>query len=166
MHNFIEILLYSNTLNFIIVLLVIAIICKKTDVNKSIEKLQKNIKSYVDNSVSEKELAELELKNTETRINELPTELSEIKTNAENNVKNLENKLKREAENKKQDIKNNADRILNLEIKTFKEKLTGKLSQASIVLAENNAKEQLKNNTYLHNKYIEYAIDEINRINL
>lgn len=166
MNNLYETLLHSNTINFIIVVIVIAIICYFLNISEKIEKLQKNIENYVKNSEQEKEHAELELKNTEEKIDKLPEDLADIKLSAENNIKNFEQKLQRETTLKKIDIKNNAERILNLEIKTFKEKLTGTLTEASINLAEQNAKEQLKNNIELHNKYIDEAIDEIHRISL
>ena len=71
-----------------------------------------------------------------------------------------------EIEEKKKDIENNAKRILGLETKKFKSHLSGVLSQASIDLAKKNALEQLNNNRELHDRYINEAIDEIDRIGL
>ena len=67
---------------------------------------------------------------------------------------------------KKKDIENNAKRILGLETKKFKSHLSSVLSQASVDLAKKNALEQLENNRELHDRYINEAIDEIDRIGL
>ncbi len=166
MTDIIQTFIQTNSLNFIIVLAVLIFILSKLKINEKINKLRDDIKSYVDNSTSEKALAQKELEETEEKIKHLPEETQLIETSAENNIKGLEQKIKREIEDKKNDIKTSADRILNLEIKQFKAKLTSILSEKSVILAKDNAIEQLKNNRELHNKYIDEAIEEIGRLSL
>ncbi len=166
MTDIIQTLIQTNSLNFIIVLAVLIFILSKLNINEKINKLRDDIKSYVDNSTSEKALAQKELEETEEKIKHLPEETQLIETSAENNIKGLEQKIKKEIEDKKNDIKTSADRILNLEIKQFKAKLTSILSEKSVILAKDNAIEQLKNNRELHNKYIDEAIEEIGRVSL
>ncbi len=166
MTDIIQTLIQTNSLNFIIVLAVLIFILSKLNINEKINKLRDDIKSYVDNSTSEKALAQKELEETEEKIKHLPEETKLIETSAENNIKGLEQKIKKEIEDKKNDIKTSADRILNLEIKQFKAKLTSILSEKSVILAKDNAIEQLKNNRELHNKYIDEAIEEIGRVSL
>ena len=166
MTDIIQTFIQTNSLNFIIVLAVLIFILSKLKINEKINKLRDDIKSYVDNSTSEKALAQKELEETEEKIKHLPEETQLIETSAENNIKGLEQKIKREIEDKKNDIKTSADRILNLEIKQFKAKLTSILSEKSVILAKDNAIEQLKNNRELHNKYIDEAIEEIGRVSL
>ena len=160
MNSIIHTLIQTNTINFIVVLAVLIFILSKLNVGTKINKIKEEIKEYVENSVAEKTIAEKE------QIKQLPTETKLIETSAENNIKGLEQKIKKEIEDKKNDIKTSADRILNLEIKQFKSKLTSILSEKSVILAKDNAIEQLKNNSELHNKYINEAIEEIGRISL
>ena len=96
----------------------------------------------------------------------MPQETDEIKKSAKNNVENISQKLENELEEKMSDIDNNTNRILNLETKKFKSKLTLILSETSINLAEENAINQLENNRDLHDKYIYEAINELDRIDL
>ena len=166
MTDIIQTLIQTNSLNFIIVLAVLIFILSKLNINEKINKLRDDIKSYVDNSTSEKALAQKELEETEEKIKHLPEETKQIEISAENNIKGFEQKIKKEIEDKKNDIKTSADRILNLEIKQFKAKLTSILSEKSVILAKDNAIEQLKNNRELHNKYIDEAIEEIGRVSL
>ena len=161
-----QIIVQSNTFNFIIVLVVLLGIVSKLDVKSKIEQLRKEIKAYVDKSSEEKEIAESSLNEINEKLKHLPEELADIKNSAENNIKGIAKRIEFEIEDKKKDIENNANRILNLEIKTFKENLTGRLSQASVDLSRKNAIEQLKNNRELHNKYIYDAINELDGINL
>lgn len=166
MNSIIHTLIQTNTINFIVVLAVLIFILSKLNVGTKINKIKEEIKEYVENSVSEKTIAEKELEAVEEKIKQLPKETKLIETSAENNIKGLEQKIKKEIEDKKNDIKTSADRILNLEIKQFKSKLTSILSEKSVILAKDNAIEQLKNNSELHNKYINEAIEEIGRISL
>ncbi len=166
MNSIIHTLIQTNTINFIVVLAVLIFILSKLNAGTKINKIKEEIKEYVENSVSEKTIAEKELEAVEEKIKQLPKETKLIETSAENNIKGLEQKIKKEIEDKKNDIKTSADRILNLEIKQFKSKLTSILSEKSVILAKDNAIEQLKNNSELHNKYINEAIEEIGRISL
>ena len=156
----------SNTFNFAIVLAVVLYIISKLDVKSKIEHLRNEIKSYVDRSTEEKEDAEKSLDEIKQKLEHLPDEIEDIKVSAQNNIDGIAKRIEFEIADKKKDIENNANRILNLEIKTFKEKLTGRLSQASVDLSRKNAIEQLQNNRELHNKYIYDAIDEIDRLSL
>lgn len=161
-----QIIVQSNTLNFLIVLAVVLFIVSKLDVKSKLEAIKDEIKTYVDTSSQEKEAAEKDLDEIKEKIKHLPEEIADIKQSAENNIRGIEKRINEEIEEKKKDIENNAKRILGLETKKFKSHLSGVLSQASVDLAKKNALEQLNNNRELHDRYIDEAIDEIDRIGL
>jgi F0F1-type ATP synthase membrane subunit b/b' len=161
-----HLILESNLINFIVVFVIMAFIIKKINVGDKIENVRKTIKSYVDESSNEKEAAEKELSQIQAKIEHLQDDIKDIETTAQNNIKGFENKIQEEIYEKKKDIDKNAERILNLETKNFKDKLSSVLSEASINLARKNAIEQLKNNRELHNKYINEALEGIDKINL
>ena len=161
-----QIIVQSNTLNFLIVLAVVLFIVSKLDVKSKLEVMKDEIKTYVDASSKEKEDAKNELDEINEKIKHLPEEIADIKQSAENNIRGIEKRINEEIDEKKKDIENNAKRILGLETKKFKSRLSGILSQASIDLAKKNALEQLNDNRELHDRYINEAIDEIDRIGL
>lgn len=161
-----QLIIQSNTLNFLIVLAVVLFIASKLDIKTKLEKLRSEIQIFVDESSKEKENSLKTLNEVNEKIKHLPEEIADIKKTAENNVRGIEQRINSEIQEKMTDIENNAKRILGLETKKFKSKLSGILSQASIDLARKNAEEQLQNNRGLHNKYINDAINEIDRINL
>ena len=161
-----NLILESNLINFIVVFVIMAYIIKKINVGDKIENVRKTIKSYVDESSNEKAAAEKELSQIQAKIEHLQDDIKDIEATDQNNIKGFENKIQEEIYEKKKDIDKNAERILNLETKNFKDKLSSVLSEASINLARKNAIEQLKNNRELHNKYINEALEGIDKINL
>lgn len=165
MSNIIQILIQSNTLNFLIVLLIIVFLYKKLDVTEKIEKITNEIKSYVESSETEKEQAQKELGRINDKIAKLPALSERIRKSTQRNVNNIAENARKHTEVQKQDITNNAKRLFNLETKLFKSRLTNLLSEKSIELAKENAIKQLRENPELHNTYIEKAISELDRIN-
>ena len=166
MSNLFQTLIHSNTINFLIVLSLLLFLMSKLKIGNKIDLMRNEIKNFVDETTNEKNLAEKELENINNKIKNLPKEIQEIETSTQKHIEGFERRIKNELKDKMLDIKTSSDRILNLEIKQFKEKLTGLLSEASINLAKKNAIEQLENNRELHNKYIYEAIEEIDGINL
>ncbi len=166
MSNILQLLIHSNTLNFIIVLAILIFLVIKLNLKEKIELLKEEIKDYVEASYKEKAKAEQDLALIKEKIEELPKEIENIKESAENSVKSIGDKIRLEVVDKKQDIANNAERIFNLETKKFKQKLTTILSEKSVEIARENALNQLIANKDLHNKYIDTAIEELDRISL
>ncbi len=164
MPDFFQILIESNTINFIIVLVLLAVVIKKLNINSYLEKIRSGIQSYVKESENEKETAGKSLESINEKIKHLPGEIEKIKSSTSISVQSINEKIKSDIENQKTDIQNNADRIMQLEVKKFKSRLTDILSEKSIEIAGENAKIQLNNNKELHNVYINNAIDEIDRI--
>lgn len=166
MSNIWQLLIHSNTLNFIIVLAILILLVVKLNLKDKIEFLKEEIKNYVESSYEEKAKAEQSLTLIKEKIEELPKEIENINESAENSVKSIGEKIQSEIVDKKQDIANNAERIFNLETKKFKQKLTAILSEKSVEIARENALNQLNENKDLHNKYIDTAIEELDRISL
>ena len=166
MSDIFHLILHSNLINFLIVLSLLIVIVNKLNLKEKIETLRDEIKTYVDASVQEKEVAEQNLTSIKQKIEDLPSQIKDIQISTDNSVKSIGEKIKADIQEQKQDISNNAERIFNLEMKKFKQKLTSALSEKSVEIARDNAVNQLKQNNELHNKYIDNAIEELDRINL
>ena len=164
MSDIFNLLIHSNTLNFLIVLAILVFIVVKLNLKEKIEVLRDEIKTYVETSVNEKNVAEQNLSLIKEKIQRLPEEIEDIQKSTENSVKSIGEKIRADIEEQKQDISNSAERIFNLETKKFKQKLTSVLSEKSVEIARDNAISQLKENKELHSKYIDNAIDELDRI--
>ena len=118
-----QLLIKSNTINFLIVLGIIIFLVAKLNISSKIDALRNEIKNFVDASVQEKENAQKELDKIKEKIVHLPDEIKDIEDTAQKNIKGIEQKIEVEIQEKMQDVENNAKRILNLETKKFKSKL-------------------------------------------
>lgn len=164
--DIINLIVESNTLNFIIVLSVLIFIFVKLNVGKKLDNVRTEIKGYVNAAENEKQQAEEALNEIKNKISHLPEEVSKIERSAKNSVASLERSMDKTIKEQMIDIDNNSNRIMNLETKKFKSKLTSKLSELSVNLAKDNAIKQLNNNRELHDKYIYEAIAQIDGANL
>lgn len=166
MSELIQILINTNTINFLIVLCIVLFLIKKLNLSQQIDNVKNNINSYVELSEQEKIQSETELSRINDKITKLPAVIERIMRSTEKNVQNIAQNVMEDTEEKKKDISKNAQRLFNLETKKFKSRLTSILSEKSVELAKENAINQLKENPSLHEKYINSAIDEIDRIQL
>ena len=155
-----------DILNYAIIIAIIVFGVHKTKLYEKFEILKNNIKSYVENSEEDKNSSIEALKNANEQINNLPSEIQDIENSANKSIKGFKKKTEHEIEVRKNDLKTNANRILSLEEKDFKQRLTKLLAQTSIKLARENAIEQLNADKNLHNEYINQAIEELDRIEL
>ena len=159
--NLLTVFIQSNTLNFLVVLAFLIWVISKINIGGKLEHLKNQIKSYVNESEQEKQAADERLSDIKEKVQKLPEEIKNIEKSAKSSIDNLVLKSKENFEEKARDIDNNVKRIMDLETKKFKSKLTAILSEASIDLARDNALKQLENNREMHDKYIYEAIDEI-----
>ncbi len=166
MDNILQLLIKSNTVNFLIVLALIIFLYVKLNISKKTDMIRDEIKDYVEASEQEKCNAEQELTEIKNKIKNLPEEIEDIEKSADNSVRNLGIKIRNEIEEQKKDIANNAERLFNFETKKFKSKLTKLLSEKSVEIAKENALRQLNEDKTLHSKYIDDAINELDRITL
>lgn len=164
--DIINLIIKTNTLNFLIVLAVIIFLILKLNLGQKLDNLKSEITNYVNVSEDEKKQAEMALSEINAKIKHLPDEISKIDKSAKNSVLSLEKKMERTLKEQVQDIDNNSNRIMKLETKKFKQNLAFKLSEVSVNLVKDNAVKQLNNNRELHDKYIYEAIAQIDGADL
>jgi F0F1-type ATP synthase membrane subunit b/b' len=95
----------------------------KLNLKEKIEFLREEIKIYVDTSIREKKEAEEKLSLINKKIEHLPEQIKDIELSTINSVKSIGEKIKADIEEQKQDMANSAERIFNLEMKKFKQKI-------------------------------------------
>lgn len=166
MNDILNTLITSNTINFLVVSAIIVFLCKKLNVKAKTQELRDEIKNYVEDSENEKKSAEKSLEESEELVKKLPEEIEKIKSDTQVSMQNLSEKSLSDTEKHKQDLSGNARRLLRLEIKDFKQRLSNVLAVKSVELAKQNAADNLKDNKSLHAKYIDEAINELDGINL
>ena len=142
-----------------------AVVLWKIDAKKAFASMREEIKNVVEKSENEKKLALTELEHTEESLKNLPQELEQIiadaKTSAVNIAKDLE--VKGSEEIKK--LEHQADKAFKFEEKKFHELLASMTSTTAVDLARENVVSELEQKPELHNKFIDDALNELDRVN-
>lgn len=161
-----NVIVESNTFNFIIFLFLFALIFKKINLKAIIESIHQKIVKLLEETEKNHEEAYQNLISAEQAIENLGEELNTIITEAEKSAKVISEKILIEAKKQLEDIESNAEKIIDAEEKMIVSKLTKNTSHASVELAKLHTKKVLEETPTLHEKYINESIDELDRLNI
>ena len=164
--QFWNVIVESNTLNFVVFVLILAYLCKKIDVNKIIENLQAKIQQMVEASKEAKEVAIKDLAKAEDSVKNVATEVETILSDAKATASKMSEKIAEDAKLQAESIKKNAKKIIDAEEKIIYNLLMKKASKASLEGAKSHIKDTLRNNEALQDKYINESIDKLDGLNL
>lgn len=160
-----NVIVQSNTFNFIVFVAILAWIVKKIDIPSAITALQEKIIKLIEDAKREKEIASQSLANAKKEVENLPQVVDEILRDAEKGAGVIGEKLLSEAKKQIQSIEENAQRTISAEEKRLVDLLSKKTSMASVEAAKTNIKNVLQQTPTLHEKYINSSIDELDRLN-
>jgi F0F1-type ATP synthase membrane subunit b/b' len=160
-----NIIVESNTFNFIIFALLIALILKKVNIAGAISALQQKIVKIIDDVKKERDDAHSELLQAEKAVENLSEELKEIVDDAQRSAKVLGERILTEAQKQIEDIEKNATKVIDAEEKLLISNLAKQTSQLSVATAKAHITSVLEQTPTLHEKYIDESIDELDRFN-
>lgn len=163
--NIWNVIVYSNTFNFIVFVLILAFIAKKVNIGAVISSLQAKIIKLIDDAKKEHEEATNKLKTAEKEVENLPNELKGIIDDAHKSAEVISNKILSEAQKQIESIESNAQKVIEAEEKMLIAKLTKNTSQASIETATKHIQNVFVETPTLHEKYINESIEELDRLN-
>lgn len=160
-----NVIVESNTFNFIVFVAIIALILKKININGIITSLQEKIIKILDEAKKEREIAKEKLLNAEKAVGNLGNELKILVNEAEKSAETISKKIISEAEKQLTDIETNAKKVIEAEEKFLISKLTKSVSKASVETAKSHIQNVLEQTPSLHEKYINDSIKELDRLN-
>ncbi len=166
MAEFWNLIVQSNTFNFAILVIIIAVVFAKIDLPGIIEKIKNDVARAIENAKQEKENAEKDLKTAQKTAANTDNEVAQQLKTAENNAQNLSQGIMKNTELQIENIKSNILKVINAEEKSLSAKLTQDTVNNSIELAKQNIINKLNENPDLHNKFIDDSINEIDRVQL
>jgi len=166
MADFWNLIVQSNTFNFAILAIIIAIVCAKINMPKVIEDIRNEIASAIEKAIEKKKEAEKELKKTIKIVKNTDLEIQEKIANANQNAKLLSDEINKNSKITVQQIKDSVERIIKAEEKKLGAKLTNETIKNSIELAKENILQKLNEDINLHNSFIEKSIEELDKIKL
>lgn len=158
-----NIIVQSNTFNFIIFVLVFAIIFKVARVGSLIEQMQAKVKQYVDDSNVAKENSIVDLKKAQDAVNLAGSEIKVIIDDAHLQALRLERKILADAHVQSENIILNADKVNESNGKNIISELSVTTALASVELAKKHILSTLEKKPQYHAKFIEDSINELDR---
>ena len=156
----------TNLFNFIIFFSIIVFICKKIKLGTKLDDAKQTVAQRVEDSKTEKETSEQNLKSIEDTIAHLSEEIDEIIEKSKNNAKLVGEKILEDANNLAGGIKENSKKLVENKTALLKNDLLKRASEASIEVAKNHIINELNNNYELHNRLIDESVDAISEVNL
>ena len=156
----------TNLFNFIIFFSIIIFICKKIKLGSKLDDAKQIIAERVEDSKSERETSEKNLRNIEDIIAHLSEEIDEILEKSKTNAKLVGEKILEDANVLASGIKENSKKVVENKTALLKNDLLKKASEASIEVAKNHIINELNNNYELHNRLIDESVDAISGVNL
>ncbi len=156
----------TNLFNFIIFFSIIVFICRKINLGTKLDDAKNVIKQRVEDSKTEKENSEKNLKNIEDTVAHLSEKIDEIIEKSKINAKLVGEKILEDANNLANGIRENSKKLVENKTALLKNDLLRKASKASIEVAKNHIINELNNNYELHNRLIDESVDAISEVNL
>jgi len=142
------------------------IVFKKIDIKKAFISMRDEIKTVVEKSENEKNLALKELEHTEEELKQLPEELEKIISDAKESAVNISKDIEAKGEEELKKLEKQAKKSIRFEEKKFYELLASMTSTAAVDLAKDNVVEELKKNPSLHSKFLDEALSELDRVEI
>ncbi len=159
--NFWTFIVETNTFNFLIMLAIIAVICKLSNVSSLLEKLKSDIVEKLDNAQSEKESSLKRLSEAKQSVQNLDQELENRRKSAEEKAKAVEVKISNDINKQIEYVNNNVLSVIKSEEKKIESRAIEDTLKSSAKLAEEKIKSALKSDPNLHNIFIEESIKAI-----
>lgn len=164
MAEFWNLIVQSNTFNFAILVIIIAVVFVKIDLPKIIEKIRNDAAFAIENAELEKKNAARELKTAKKNVKNTDSEVEEKLKNAEKSAGLLSDEIKKNTDIQLRQIKNNVLRVVQAEEKKLSTKLTQETISNSVKLAKEKILAKLAEDTHLHKKFIEDSIGELDKL--
>jgi len=164
--SFFKYLATSNTINFIIMVAILAIIVKKMNLNSVFDSSISKVDASIKKSDEEKEKSEKLLTGAQKLIEKLPQDIETLEKEAVSKAEVFKAQIEASTQKTIFGIHQNVDRAIAIEEKKISNLMTGKTIKASVELAKSNIEELLAKNPELHGKFIEESLDELDKVNL
>ena len=159
MTNFWNIIVETNTFNFAILAIIIAVVLTKINIPELTEKIRKEIAKQIENAQLDKQNAQKEFKSAKRITKNTDNEVSEKLQGAKNNAKLLSDEIKKNTKEQVQSINANIERVISSEEKKMSAKLKSEAMKNAIELARQDITNKL--DIELHEKLIEQSIKEL-----
>ena len=169
MEKFMEIfkhLASTNTINFIVMVLLLGWILKKLNLSKAFEKGCENIKILLSKSDEEKAVAQKHLDSAKKLIDGLPEDIKTLERNSAEKIEIFMDEIHTSTKNSIDNLSVIADKAISIEEKKISNLLTESTSKQTVEQAREKLINMLGQNPELHDKFIENSVNELDKVKL
>lgn len=160
-----NIILESNTFNFLVFAGLIWLICKKINLSGMVTSLQKKTENEVNNSINIKKDSQDALAKAESKMETVEKNTDEIIKKSEKTAKTIAENIVFSSKGQIEIIENNAKKSFENDIYKTKRSLNEFTVKKSIELTKAKIENSLTKDKALHQKYIDEALNELENIN-
>ncbi len=164
--EFWNVIVQSNTFNFLIFIGLFALLFKKINFGAMMDSLQAKVMVLIEDAKRAKDDSINELKKTQEVSSKVPMEVKNILDNAEVTADRLGKRILEDAEKQVNSIYKNTDGVVESEGQKIISTLSKKTALASLELAKAHIVKTLQVKPQYHAKFIEDSINELNGFNI
>ena len=164
--SILKLLATSNTINFIIMLIILGWIIKKFDISSVMAKGINNVAAEIKKSEGAKDLSKKHLEKSKELLENLPNDIKELETNSAHKVEIFKAKISETTQKTIQNLEQNSLKSIEIEEKKISNLLKEEVTKNSIVQAKSNIINLLKSNPELHNEFILDSIEQLDKVKL
>ena len=162
--NFWNLIVESNTFNFVVLILIFAILFKKINLADTIEKIRLDIVNTIDNAKKEQENAKNKLAGAQKAIEHIDEDIKSRLKEASQRAEGISKQISENTDAQVKLIEKNIERVISADEKTLSAKMSEKTLKSSVALAQEHIKNMLENNPELHKKYIDESIENLDKV--
>ena len=166
MAEFWNLILKSNTFNFVVLVAIFWVLAIKLNLPEMLEKLRISVATSIENAKSELETSKSELKNAKKSVKDAEKEYDDKILIAKNSAEGLSKDILNNAKAQVKKIEENVLRVVLSEEKKISAKLTYETMKQAVDMARENIIKKLKSDKELQNKLISDSIEELDKIKL
>ncbi len=166
MTNFWNIIVQSNTFNFAILLIMIAIVLVKLDIISIIEKIRQSVISKIENANFAKEDAQKQLNSAKDTVKDLEVEISEQLQNAKKNADTFVEQISKNTQQQIEKLEEDIRKTVFAEEKRLSSKLAKDVVTESVLQAENKLSDIISQDKALQERLIEESLQELDKVKI
>ena len=156
----------TNTLNFIVLAIILLFAFKKINLPEMISKLQQNIENAVNESNLAKTKSQEALKIAEEKMENVDKEVENIIEDTQKTAQIVSKNIISQADEQIKTIDNNKNKAIENETNKTKRTLSDIVAKTSVTLLRKNLENKLKEDKNLHQVFIDEAITELEGLNI
>lgn len=159
-------ILHSNIINFVLMIVLLALIFWKVDVKGKVDDAHAQHKQIIKDSENDREKSIFELKGIRESVKNLAEELEKITNDGKQIIADLKKLTKTELTEIEEGFKRSMARIFGVQEENAKHETKALLAKKGVEIAEDKLKNALKSDKKLHKKFINDAINELDEIEI